>query len=120
MEKMEYYYFTIPRSSKLLREWETINDCILNLNNNYSSYLYLIKIFYDSETPNKVLLRFLYLTKADRKYNSIREEISKLHDLFGCKIELFPVRQRTAPKEVLNALPIAKSLMNATHHDRVY
>ena len=58
-------------------------------------------------------LKRLYLVKADRKDTPLQEDISELKDIFGCKIELLPIKQHTAPKEVLDALPIAKNLMSA-------
>lgn len=107
MEKMEYYYFTIPRSPKIQRDWDSITNCIADLNGS-CKYLYMDKPFYDLEKPNRVMLRFLYLVKADRKDTPLQEDISELKDIFGCKIELLPIKQHTAPKEVLDALPIAK------------
>lgn len=112
MEKMEYYYFTIPRSPKIQRDWDSITNCIADLNGS-CKYLYMDKPFYDLEKPNRVMLRFLYLVKADRKDTPLQEDISELKDIFGCKIELLPIKQHTAPKEVLDALPIAKNLMSA-------
>lgn len=112
MEKMEYYYFTIPRSPKIQRDWDSITNCIADLNGS-CKYLYVDKPFYDLEKPNRVMLRFLYLVKADRKDTPLQEDISELKDIFGCKIELLPIKQHTAPKEVLDALPIAKNLMSA-------
>ena len=112
MEKMEYYYFTIPRSPKIQRDWDSITNCIADLNGS-CKYLYMDKPFYDLEKPNRVMLRFLYLVKADRKDTPLQEDISELKDIFGCKIELLPIKQHTAPKEVLDALPIAKNLMGA-------
>lgn len=112
MEKMEYYYFTIPRSPKIQRDWDSITNCIADLNGS-CKYLYMDKPFYDSEKPNRVMLRFLYLVKADRKGIPLQEDISGLKDIFGCKIELLPIKQHTTPKEVLDALPIAKNLMSA-------
>ena len=112
MEKMEYYYFTIPRSPKIQRDWDSITNCTADLNGS-CKYLYMDKPFYDLEKPNRVMLRFLYLVKADRKGTPLQEDISELKDIFGCKIELLPIKQHTAPKEVLDALPIAKNLMSA-------
>ena len=112
MEKMEYYYFTIPRSPKIQRDWDSVTNCIADLNGS-CKYLYMDKPFYDLEKPNRVMLRFLYLVKADRKDTPLQEDISELKDIFGCKIELLPIKQHTAPKEVLDALPIAKNLMGA-------
>lgn len=112
MEKMEYYYFTIPRSPKIQRDWDSITNCIADLNGS-CKYLYMDKPFYDLEKPNRVMLRFLYLVKADRKGTPLQEDISELKDIFGCKIELLPIKQHTTPKEVLDALPIAKNLMSA-------
>ena len=112
MEKMEYYYFTIPRSPKIQRDWDSITNCIADLNGS-CKYLYMDKPFYDLEKPNLVMLRFLYLVKADRKDTPLQEDISELKDIFGCKIELLPIKQHTAPKEVFDALPIAKNLMSA-------
>lgn len=112
MEKMEYYYFTIPRSPKIQRDWDSITNCIADLNGS-CKYLYMDKPFYDLEKPNRVMLRFLYLVKADRKDTPFQEDISELKDIFGCKIELLPIKQHAAPKEVLDALPIAKNLMSA-------
>lgn len=112
MEKMEYYYFTIPRSPKIQRDWDSITNCIADLNGS-CKYLYMDKPFYDLKKPNRVMLRFLYLVKADRKDTPLQEDISELKDIFGCKIELLPIKQHTAPKEVLDALPIAKNLMSA-------
>ena len=112
MEKMEYYYFTIPRSPKIQRDWDSITNCIADLNGS-CKYLYMDKPFYDLEKPNRVMLRFLYLVKAYRKDTPLQEDISELKDIFGCKIELLPIKQHTAPKEVLDALPIAKNLMSA-------
>ena len=66
MEKMEYYYFTIPRSPKIQRDWDSVTNCIADLNGS-CKYLYMDKPFYDLEKPNRVMLRFLYLVKADRK-----------------------------------------------------
>ena len=112
MEKMEYYYFTIPRSPIIQRDWDSITNCIADLNGS-CKYLYMDKPFYDLEKPNRVMLRFLYLVKADRKDTPLQEDISELKDIFGCKIELLPIKQHTAPKEVFDALPIAKNLMSA-------
>ena len=112
MEKMEYYYFTIPRSPIIQRDWDSITNCIADLNGS-CKYLYMDKPFYDLEKPNRVMLRFLYLVKADRKGTPLQEDISELKDIFGCKIELLPIKQHTTPKEVLDALPIAKNLMSA-------
>lgn len=112
MEKMEYYYFTIPRSPIIQRDWDSITNCIADLNGS-CKYLYMDKPFYDLEKPNLVMLRFLYLVKADRKDTPLQEDISELKDIFGCKIELLPIKQHTAPKEVFDALPIAKNLMSA-------
>lgn len=112
MEKMEYYYFTIPRSPKIQRDWDSITNCIADLNGS-CKYLYMDKPFYDLEKPNRVMLRFLYLVKADRKDTPLQEDISEMKDIFGCKIELLPIKQHTTPKEVLDALPIAKNLMSA-------
>lgn len=112
MEKMEYYYFTIPRSPRIQREWDSITNRVADLNSSYK-YLYMDKPFYDSKAPNKVLLRFLFLTKADRKNTPIEEDISELRDIFGHKIELLPIKQRAVPKEIWDALPIAKNLMSA-------
>ena len=112
MEKMEYYYFTIPRSPIIQRDWDSITNCIADLNGS-CKYLYMDKPFYDLEKPNLVMLRFLYLVKADRKGTPLQEDISELKDIFGCKIELLPIKQHTAPKEVFDALPIAKNLMSA-------
>lgn len=70
------------------------------------------KPFYDSKAPNKVLLRFLFLTKADRKNTPIEEDISELRDIFGHKIELLPIKQRAVPKEIWDVLPVAKNLMS--------
>ena len=81
--------------------------------NGSCKYLYMDKPFYDLEKPNRVMLRFLYLVKADRKGTPLQEDISELKDIFGCKIELLPIKQHTTPKEVLDALPIAKNLMSA-------
>ena len=102
MEKMEYYYFTIPRSPR-------IPNRVADLNSSYK-YLYMDKPFYDSKAPNKVLLRFLFLTKADRKNTPIEEDISELRDIFGHKIELLPIKQRAVPKEIWDVLPVAKNL----------
>lgn len=118
MKKMEYYYFTIPRSARIQREWDSITNRIADLNSSYK-YLYMDKPFYDLKTPNKVLLRFLFLTKADRKSTLLQEDISELRDLFGCKIELLPIKQRTVPKEVWNMLPIVKNLMSTCSKDHI-
>ena len=56
MEKMEYYYFTIPRSPKIQRDWDSITNCIADLNGS-CKYLYMDKPFYDLEKPNRVMLR---------------------------------------------------------------
>lgn len=118
MEKMEYYYFTIPRSPKIQRDWDSITNCIADLNGS-CKYLYMDKPFYDLEKPNRVMLRFLYLVKADRKGTPLQEDISELKDIFGCKIELLPIKQHTTPKEVLDVLPIAKNLMSAYSGDYI-
>lgn len=57
MEKMEYYYFTIPRSPKIQRDWDSVTNCIADLNGS-CKYLYMDKPFYDLEKPNRVMLRF--------------------------------------------------------------
>ena len=106
MEKMEYHYFTIPRSPRIQREWDSITNRVADLNSSYK-YLYMDKPFYDLKAPNKVLLRFLFLTKADRKSTPIEEDISELRDIFGCKIELLPNKQRAVSKEIWDVLPIA-------------
>ena len=118
MEKMEYYYFTIPRSPRIQREWDSITNRVADLNSSYK-YLYMDKPFYDLKAPNKVLLRFLFLTKADRKSTPIEEDISELRDIFGCKIELLPIKQRAVPKEIWDVLPIAKNLMSAYSGDYI-
>lgn len=118
MEKMEYYYFTIPRSPRIQREWDSITNRVADLNSSYK-YLYMDKPFYDSKAPNKVLLRFLFLTKADRKNTPIEEDISELRDIFGHKIELLPIKQRAVPKEIWDVLPVAKNLMSAYSGDYV-
>lgn len=93
--------------SQIQRDWDSVTNCIADLNGS-CKYLYMDKPFYDLEKPNRVMLRFLYLVKADRKDTPLQEDISELKDIFGCKIELLPIKQHTAPKEVLDALPIAK------------
>ena len=118
MEKMEYYYFTIPRSPRIQREWDSITNRVADLNSSYK-YLYMDKPFYDVKAPNKVLLRFLFLTKADRKSTPIEEDISELRDIFGCKIELLPIKQRAVSKEIWDVLPIAKNLMSAYSGDYI-
>lgn len=118
MEKMEYHYFTIPRSPRIQREWDSITNRVADLNSSYK-YLYMDKPFYDLKAPNKVLLRFLFLTKADRKSTPIEEDISELRDIFGCKIELLPIKQRAVSKEIWDVLPIAKNLMSAYSGDYI-
>ena len=118
MEKMEYYYFTIPRSPRIQREWDSITNRVADLNSSYK-YLYMDKPFYDLKAPNKVLLRFLFLTKADRKSTPIEEDISELRDIFGHKIELLPIKQRAVSKEIWDVLPIAKNLMSAYSGDYI-
>ena len=40
MEKMEYYYFTIPRSPKIQRDWDSITNCIADLNGSCKYLIY--------------------------------------------------------------------------------
>jgi len=118
MERSESYYFTVPRSAKLQREWDTIVSRIVGMNGP-CRFLYLYRAVPDEQSSKKVLLQFLFLTKVDRKHSPLSEDVAELSDIFGYKVKLLPITAKSAPKEVLDALPVARKQMFSSMSEHV-
>ena len=71
-------------------------------------------MLHDERASKRARLEFLYLAKAKRKETPLSEDVAELSDIFGCKIKLLPITSGSSPKEVLDALPIAKKVMFAS------
>lgn len=115
MEKTEYYSFTISRTPRIQREWETITDRICTLCGNYE-YIYLAKVSH--VTSRKCLLSFIYMVRLDRKREKIEDYVNHLQEIFGCPIRLEQVKQHTASRELRDTLSVVKRLAFGNGHIR--